>query len=253
MSILTIKQIVKGSGADKFGLWSGTTQLKAQVIGSVHLLETLNDGKKNTAKLMKTTQEQAEQALVDAQDSLIVECNGKIVNEFKLIKRSDSVELDLDGFFIQDDYMVDDEDAPERILNIVTELRECINQMFEIKGKTLDDNADACRENIYSTCRTEDDRVMLSIMINGKAIAYPKDTIKVSEVIDTIHFYNYRYPGMVAREYSKQVVTSKGKKYLNGAVLYCEDGCVKIGNLSKFNAEVQQVVSDMIGYFQLSK
>lgn len=254
MSILTIKQIVKGSGADKFGLWSGTTQLKAQVIGAKHLLDTLNDGRANTAKFLKTTDSNAEKALAEAENSMIIECEDtKIVSEFKLIKRADSVELDLDGFFIHDDYMVNDDKAPDRILSIVTELRECVNQMFAMKNEDLEANADACRENVLTTGRAESGEIILVKVCKGKHVPVMTDTIPFKDVVNTLHFYQCRYGQLVAQEYAKPIVTSKGKKYLPDLILSCEDGCVKVGNISKFNVEVQQVVNDMIGYFRLTK
>jgi electron transfer flavoprotein alpha subunit len=217
-------------------------------------LDTLNDGKEKTGKMLKTTADNAEKALAETSNSTVIQCEGtKIVSEFKLIKGSDKVELDLDGFFISDTYMPEDNNAPDRILAIVTELRAIVMEMFAAKSKVLEDNADSCRESIISTGRTEDGRQILTRMVNGKAVPMTGDTIKVQDAIDTLYFYKAVYPMLVAKEYSNKVVTSSGKKYLNGAVLYCEDGCVKFDNLSKFNAEVQQVVSDMIGYFRLAK
>lgn len=201
-------------------------------------------------KLNKAMQEITHEQEDYSPERVTVECDEDttIIDRITLVKNKEGTTFNLDDLLIRGDYLPNDDNAPQRVLDIITEFKDVLGEF--LTAKISDINSECSPSGKYpalSAMQDEDGTWFLGkYNEDHKPYEDERDSLPVDEVIEALFFYTYTINQEAEEENHAPVKTTSGKKYLKGAVLQLDkDKNIEVVNLDKYNKEVQTVVIEI--------
>lgn len=185
--------------------------------------------------------------------------SSKIVEEFVIDKGQDGeFFIEDDSFTIREDYLPNDDDAPDRVQQIVDEYLRAVNELTNLRITTMG-NSDEFKSQYtthWTVSRTEDgdEYSLAKLGNNGEMTDETESMLNKDKVLETLFVYGIEHDSWSkqrALDVEKLTVTADSE-LLNGLNLGSKEGRIVPLNVNQFSEEVQETIAEVSMYFNVA-
>lgn len=260
--MLTLKQTRKtGKGKvlkpEHYSLYynggvTGGKQVSARLLLQA-LASGCETGKKGEAEFIQSAEKVSDK--MKQTFSLPVKGN-KIVEEFTLKTENGAFSVDHESFLIRAEYLPDDDNAPDRVYQIVQDLCSGMNQHFDerITQAQTEDEYLTEYKMYWTVEETDNGWELMKLNPDGSMEVETRQMLNKEQVIQTLFVYCVELT-QKRQESTRKVmdlVTEVKRGGLKGLKIGNKQDRIVPLNVEQFNEETQETINEVINYFQVS-
>jgi len=257
--MLTLKQTrkpAKGKSLkpEHFDLYLNGGVTGGKQVSSKLLLQMLSsgciNGQENAARFMEKAEKVSE---IDKQ-RYVLPLDKTILEEFSIKTKEGALSL-TDDFIVKESYLPNDDNAPQRIHDIVSEFCTGINQYYDDKINQANEEQEYTSEySMYWTVReTNNEWQLIALHNDDTETIETRPMLNKQHVIQTLFVYCYQLPQkrQTSSEKLMNIITTVKQGMLKGLRIGFKENRIVPLNINQFNEEIQQTINEIINYFQV--
>lgn len=216
------------------------------------LLAGCDNGKKNHDKAMAQTKEVSGLT----QQDFKLHSKSKYIASFVLYAENGQFSIKDEDCLIRYNYLPDDDDAPDRLCEIVNSYCGAINQYFNEKTRETYRRRKDEYKTTYRARWTIDGDTRELVFVNPDGTFEPIEGIKMlnkEQVRECLFVYQVEYNHKVAQRNKEimSLITTVPSGKLKGLQIGMEEDRIVPLNLEQFDEETQGVITEIMCFFQL--
>lgn len=244
---------IKKLTPDCYDLYLDGYLARGKTVSAEVLQESLITGCQNGKDNYDKAQTATSKVKDKTEQRFVMPSTHRIVKEFTIENKNGAFSINEDSFFINSEYLPDDDSAPERIFQIVNAYCTGVNEYFSDKIKASDTMPVPETEYRGRWTVEFDNPNLLFVNLDGTLEPVKETSLNKDHVIETLFVYDVDYNTQNAKNayaIMQRTITINGGK-LKGLRIGTKENRIVPLNSEEFDGETQKTINEVVQYFQV--